>query len=109
MGNQQQSQKLDCLCSVTSSASPPAPIKLSPSTELAGQQPQTPETSGQHNHHNPVWKNNNFKIASVHLMGAALDNEEVSKNPENILSDLTNWGTVKSGYGEVYMNQNYEL
>jgi hypothetical protein len=33
-------------------------------------------------HENPVWNNstNNFKIASVHLMGAAVDNEEVSMN-----------------------------
>jgi len=28
---------------------------------------------------NQEWNSNNFKIASVHLMGAAIDNEEVSK------------------------------
>lgn len=28
---------------------------------------------------NTIWNNSNFKIASVHLMGAAVDNEEVSK------------------------------
>jgi esterase/lipase superfamily enzyme len=33
-------------------------------------------------HEDPVWNNstNNFKIASVHLMGAAVDDEEVSMN-----------------------------
>ena len=33
-------------------------------------------------------------------MAAAVDNEEVSKNPKDILSDYTNWGSVKSDYGE---------
>jgi pimeloyl-ACP methyl ester carboxylesterase len=51
-------------------------------------------------HKDPLWKSKGFKIASVHLMGAAVDNEEVSKNPQDILSDQTNWGTVKSDYGE---------
>lgn len=51
-------------------------------------------------HKDPVWKNKNFKIASVHLIGAAVDNEEISKNPYDILSDYTNWGTAKSDYGE---------
>jgi pimeloyl-ACP methyl ester carboxylesterase len=39
----------------------------------------------QHLYENPVWNNNtnNFKIASVHLMGAAVDNEEVSTNSIN--------------------------
>ena len=33
---------------------------------------------------NQIWNsNNNFKIASVHLMGAAVDNEKVSKNPSD--------------------------
>ena len=48
---------------------------------------------------NPTWKNNNFKIASVNLMGAAVDNEEVSKNPRDIISDRTNWDSAKSNYG----------
>jgi pimeloyl-ACP methyl ester carboxylesterase len=43
--------------------------------------------------------NSNFKIASVHLLGAAVDDEEISKNPQDILDDLTNWGTLKSDYG----------
>jgi hypothetical protein len=32
-------------------------------------------------------------------MGAAVDNEEVSKNPQDIVGDLTNWGTAKLDYG----------
>jgi hypothetical protein len=51
-------------------------------------------------HSNPEWNSTGFKIASVHLLGAAVDNEEVSKNPQDILSDQTNWGSVKSNYGE---------
>ena len=48
----------------------------------------------------PLWNSGGFKITSVHLIGAAVDNEEVSKDPQDILSDQTNWGTVKSDYGE---------
>jgi hypothetical protein len=33
-------------------------------------------------------------------MGAAVDNEEISKNPKDILNDRTNWNTLKSDYGE---------
>jgi Alpha/beta hydrolase of unknown function (DUF900) len=52
-------------------------------------------------HNNSTWNNNNFKIESVHLMAAAVDNEEVSKNQLDILNDPTNWGTVKmTAYGE---------
>ena len=54
-------------------------------------------------HNNSTWNNNNnnFKIESVHLMAAAVDNEEVSKNLQDILNDPTNWGTVKmTAYGE---------
>ncbi|MDQ3971709.1 MAG: alpha/beta hydrolase [Thermoproteota archaeon] len=52
-------------------------------------------------HKNATWNNstNNFKITSVHLLGAAVDDEEISKNPQDILDDLTNWGTLKSDYG----------
>jgi hypothetical protein len=39
---------------------------------------------------NSEWNNKNFKIASVHLLGAAVDNEEVSKDPFDIVKDLTN-------------------
>jgi hypothetical protein len=34
-------------------------------------------------HSNQIWNGNNFEIASVHLMGAAVDNEGVSKNPSD--------------------------
>ena len=48
---------------------------------------------------NPTWNNKDYKVASVHLLGAAVDDEEVSKYPQDILDDLTNWGTLKSDYG----------
>jgi pimeloyl-ACP methyl ester carboxylesterase len=54
---------------------------------------------------NPTWNKNNSKIASVHLMGAAVDNEEVSMNPRDILDDRTNWGSPKSGYGEAIQEE----
>lgn len=50
-------------------------------------------------HKNATWNNSNFNITSVHLLGGAVDNEEVSKNPQDILDDLTNWGTLKADYG----------
>lgn len=52
-------------------------------------------------HNNPIWNNstNNFKILSVHLMGAAVDDEEVSISDIDISNDFTNQGTVKSAYG----------
>lgn len=49
---------------------------------------------------NPSWKNNNYTIASVNLMGAAVDNEEVSKIKRDIDIDGTNWNTIKSNYGQ---------
>ena len=39
---------------------------------------------------NQEWNNENFKIASVHLLGASVDNEEVSKDPWDIVKDPTN-------------------
>jgi hypothetical protein len=44
---------------------------------------------------NPDWNNNNFKIASVHLMGAAVDDDEVSKNAADVLSS----DGIRSAYG----------
>ena len=44
----------------------------------------------------------NYKIESVHLIGAAVDNEEISKNYGDYLFDTTNWynwETVKDVYG----------
>jgi hypothetical protein len=48
---------------------------------------------------NPNWNNNNYTIASVHLMGAAVDDEEVSKNSNDILIDPTNDIRIKAAYG----------
>jgi pimeloyl-ACP methyl ester carboxylesterase len=56
-------------------------------------------------HKNPMWKNNSFKIASVHLMGAAVDDEEVSKNPLDISNDPTNANTVKFAYGKAIQGE----
>jgi Alpha/beta hydrolase of unknown function (DUF900) len=46
-------------------------------------------------HNNQIWNNNNFQISSVHLMGAAVDDDEVSKDA----SDVINPGGIKSAYG----------
>lgn len=54
---------------------------------------------------NPIWNKNNSKIASVHLMGAAVDNEEVSMNSRDILDDRTNLGSPKSDYGEAILEE----
>ena len=45
------------------------------------------------------WNNNNYTIASVHLMGAAVDDEEVSKNSNDIVNDPTNDNRIKAAYG----------
>lgn len=49
---------------------------------------------------NPTWNDRHFKISSVDLVGAAVDNEEVSVRPEDILFDKTNLGSPKSDYGQ---------
>jgi Alpha/beta hydrolase of unknown function (DUF900) len=51
-------------------------------------------------HQNQTWKNNNLTIKSVDLLGAAVDDEEVSTNPDDILIDPTNFDTPKSAYGQ---------
>jgi hypothetical protein len=51
-------------------------------------------------HQNPLWTTKNNKIASVHLLGAAVDDEEVSNRSEFITIDQTNWGSPKSDYGQ---------
>jgi pimeloyl-ACP methyl ester carboxylesterase len=49
---------------------------------------------------NQAWNDKNFKIASVHLMGAAVDDEEVAKSPSyinkdpSILLDIKEWYDV---------------
>lgn len=44
---------------------------------------------------NTSWNNNNFKISSIHLMGAAVDDDEVSKNPSDVGSS-----DIKLAYGK---------
>ena len=50
---------------------------------------------------NPDWNNNNYRIASVHLMGAAVDDEEVSKNPLDIDGD----SAIKHAYGKAIQDE----
>jgi hypothetical protein len=52
-------------------------------------------------HTNPTWNDNDYKITSVHLMGAAVDNEEVSKNPIDIDGDFT----LKHAYGKAIQEE----
>jgi pimeloyl-ACP methyl ester carboxylesterase len=57
-------------------------------------------------HNNDQWNRNDFRITSIHLMGAAVDDEEVSKNIQNILNDQTNQGVVKTtAYGEAIQEE----
>jgi esterase/lipase superfamily enzyme len=49
---------------------------------------------------NLYWKNNNYTIASVNLLGATVDNEEVSKFKRDIDIDGTNWNSIKTNYGQ---------
>jgi hypothetical protein len=52
-------------------------------------------------HKNDTWNSYNHKITSVHLLAAAVDNEEISRNIFDITSDPTNEGTIKTtAYGE---------
>jgi hypothetical protein len=48
---------------------------------------------------NPIWNKNNSYITSVDFLGAAVDDEEISKIPGEVLNDFTNLGTLKSDYG----------
>ncbi len=45
---------------------------------------------------NQIWNANNFKITSVNLMGAAVDDDEVSKNANDAISS----GGIKAAYGK---------
>jgi len=64
-------------------------------------------------HNNQKWKSEKFKVTSVHLMGAAVDDEEISKDLSYILKspaivkDMSEWYDVygiKSAYGKVIEN-----
>ena len=48
---------------------------------------------------NPIWSKSNYNITSVDFLGAAVDDEEITKNPQDVLNDFTNWGTLKADYG----------
>ena len=45
---------------------------------------------------NQIWNANNFKITSITLMGAAVDDDEVSKNANDAISS----GGIKAAYGK---------
>lgn len=50
-------------------------------------------------HKNSMWNSNDFKITSVHLMGAAVDDDEVSKDDADVYTD-NNSSEIKSAYGK---------
>ncbi len=50
---------------------------------------------------NSTWNNNGYKIESVHLLGAAVDNEEVSKNP----LDIDGNSTLKHAFGKAIQDE----
>ena len=50
---------------------------------------------------NQIWNANDFKITSVHLMGAAVDNDEVSKNAHDVFSS----GGIKAAHGKAIEEQ----
>ena len=56
-------------------------------------------------HNSPQWNNNNFTISSVTLMGPAVDDEEVSTDPADILADPTNTDSEKAAFGNVIQNE----
>jgi len=61
-------------------------------------------------HNNQEWNNNNSGITSVYLMGGAIDNEEVSKNQQDINIDATNLNTVKTtAYGQAIQEEVVEF
>jgi pimeloyl-ACP methyl ester carboxylesterase len=51
-------------------------------------------------HRNSTWNDGNFTLSSVHLLAAAVDDEEVSKDPTDVADDPVNAYSVKSAYGE---------
>lgn len=56
-------------------------------------------------HKNAIWNSKDFTISSVHLMAAAVDDEEVSIDPKHVVDDKTNWGSPKSDYGEAIQEE----
>src|SRR4029453_16501527 len=54
---------------------------------------------------NPSWNNRYFKLTTVHLLGAAVDDEEITTNPRDMLDDGTNWGSPKSDYGKAIQDE----
>jgi hypothetical protein len=59
-------------------------------------------------HNNQEWKNEKFKVTSVHLLGGDVDNEEVSKDSWDIVSDPTNFNgtfSIKFPYGNAIQDE----
>jgi hypothetical protein len=54
---------------------------------------------------NQIWNNNNFQIASVHLMGTAVDDDEVSKEA----SDVISFDGIRSAYGKAIEDEVLEF
>ena len=58
---------------------------------------------------NQEWNSNNFKIASIHLMGAAVDNEEVSKRASDTGDSTYDDSEVYGGAIERQVIKTYNL
>jgi hypothetical protein len=56
-------------------------------------------------HNSSQWNNNNFTISSVTLVGAAVDDEEVSTDPVDIITDPTNADSEKASFGNAIQNE----
>ena len=54
-------------------------------------------------HNNPEWNAKNYTVKSVHLLGAAVDNEEITKNPFDIVKD------PKNGYNINLIEMKYPI
>ena len=60
---------------------------------------------------NTIWNHNKFNLSSVHLVGSAVDNEEISVNPsdrndDNLFPQALDYDpSVKSTYGVAIKNQ----
>ena len=56
-------------------------------------------------HNSSQWNNNNFTMSSVTLMGAAVDDEEVSTDPADITADSTTADSEKAAFGNAIQNE----
>ncbi|HKU83731.1 MAG TPA: hypothetical protein VJP58_06790 [Candidatus Nitrosocosmicus sp.] len=60
-------------------------------------------------HNSPLWKNNDFTISSVTLMGPTADDEEAYTDPSDIVADPTNTNSEKATFGNAIQNDHQVL